>query len=64
MEFYICFGSGSLLNHDNEPNVTKRFEHDALGPWLVVTAARDIEAGEELCLRYLDPGFFGLAEAD
>ena len=60
MEFYVVFGPGSLLNHENQPNLTKRFEQDDLGPWLVVIAARDIQPGEELCLRYVDPGFFGL----
>jgi len=62
MEFYVCFGPGSLLNHEKSPNLTKRFEQDDLGPWLVVIAARDIQPGEELCLRYVDPGFFGLED--
>jgi len=60
MEFYVCFGPGSLLNHEKSPNLTKRFEQDDLGPWLVVIAARDIQPGEELCLRYVDPELFGL----
>ena len=60
MEYYVCFGPGSLLNHDKVSNVSKCFEQDELGPWLVVSAARDIEPGEELCLTYLDPSFFGL----
>ena len=55
----MCFGPRSLLNHESESNVSKRFETDEL---VVVWAARDIEPGEELCLRYLDPTFFGLAD--
>jgi len=47
----LALGYGGIFNHDPEPNVTWRpsYEHESIQ----YTTMRDIEAGEELYIRYL-----------
>ncbi|KAG5202233.1 hypothetical protein JEQ12_003623 [Ovis aries] len=48
--FSFLFSSMSLLNHSCDPNCSIVFN----GPHLLLRAVRDVEAGEELTICYLD----------
>jgi hypothetical protein len=61
IERYFCFGPGAFVNHSLDPNLEKAFEEDEIGVWIVLRAMRDIDPGEELCIRYTAPAFVGLA---
>jgi hypothetical protein len=50
----VALGCGSLYNHDPNPNAT--FERHTDTDTLVVYAARDITAGEEIFIDYTGGG--------
>ena len=49
-EVAIAFGYGSLYNHSYSPNA--RFRKDEARGIVVITALRDIAAGEEILMNY------------
>ena len=48
----LPLGHGALFNHDASPAVQAQLDHDATT--IEFVAVRDISAGEELTLRYVD----------
>lgn len=46
----LALSAGSLFNHSRSPNVDYRL--DVANARITFTAARDVEAGEELCISY------------
>jgi SET domain-containing protein len=46
----IAFGFGSMYNHDDKPNIRLRRLYPSR--FIEYRAARDIHAGEELCIDY------------
>ena len=45
------FALQAMLNHDCEPNAQIKFKHDT--DMLSVETTRDIEKGEEVCIRFV-----------
>lgn len=46
----LVLGYGSLYNHDDNNNIT--YSYDEASKFFLMTANRDIRAGEELCVTY------------
>ena len=58
----LVLGYASLCNHADDPNADTGFRFDERVGWIVVlTARRDIAAGEELTRRYACPPWFEMA---
>ena len=58
----LVLGYASLCNHADDPSADTGFRYDERVGWIVVlTARRDIAAGEEITRRYACPPWFEVA---
>jgi SET domain-containing protein len=57
---FLSFGFSAFVNHSNLPNLQKSFDYDSLGVWVVLRALSQIGPGDELCIQYANPSYFGL----
>lgn len=60
IDYYICFGISTFLNHSIDNNLVHYFHDDINCTWIRVESIRDIEHGEELLIKYNRPDIFGL----